>query len=226
MSALALLLAVTAVTAEPPDLVPADDPGGKAECIDQELQDKLAIKRRRRGKAPRDFVKAQRHEISIGGGWWVSDLFAGAPVVGGAYTYHMTEDAAVEASVAVTKNDAETIRAIEGGRGEVVGDVSAQTRLVASSLLWYPLHGKLRAGGAIVHFDIHLDLGVGVIDAPTSRGAAGLAGVGVKLFASRAVAVRLDVRDHVYRQELLDERFLVNDVAVTLGLSLFLPLGF
>jgi hypothetical protein len=28
----------------------------------------------------------------------------------------------------------------------------------------------------------------------------------------------------VFRQELLEERFLVNDLSVTLGLSLFLPL--
>jgi hypothetical protein len=41
----------------------------------------------------------------------------------------------------------------------------------------------------------------------------------------KAVALRIDVRDHVYRQELLAERFLVNDVSMTAGLSLFLPLG-
>ena len=51
----------------------------------------------------------------------------------------------------------------------------------------------------------------------------GVAGVGLKLFAGHAVAFRIDARDRVYRQELLDERFLVNDASVTLGFSMFLP---
>jgi hypothetical protein len=40
------------------------------------------------------------------------------------------------------------------------------------------------------------------------------------------VALRFDARDHVYRQELLGSGFVVNDVAVTLGLSMFLPWRF
>src|SRR5262245_26539261 len=69
-----------------------------------------------------------------------------------------------------------------------------------------------------------VDAGRGVVDSPTSRGASGVGGIGVKLFAGNAVAIRLDARDRVYRQELLEEHFLVNDVALTMGLSLFLPL--
>ena len=39
----------------------------------------------------------------------------------------------------------------------------------------------------------------------------------------QAVAFRIDVRNRTFRQELLDERFLVNDAAITAGLSVFLP---
>lgn len=198
----------------------------RAECIDQELADKLAVKRRRRGREPRDFVKAQRHELSVGGGYFASDLFSGTYVLSGSYTFHMTEDAAVEAQVAWTHADAEVVRAIEDGRAQVISHDFAPVTFVSSSLLWYPLHGKLRFGGSIVHFDIHLDLGVGVVDSPTSRGTAGIAGLGVKLYSGKALAFRIDARDHIYRQELLEERFLVNDVSVTAGMSLFLPLGF
>jgi outer membrane beta-barrel protein len=198
----------------------------RAACVDQELLDKLAVKRKRRGRDPRDFVKAQRHELSAAGGYYVSDLFSGTWVAGGSYTYHMTEDAAVEASFFYTHADAELARAIEDGRAEVVKDTYSPITFASSLLLWSPVHGKLRAGGSIVHFDIHLDLGVGVVDSETSRGAAGIWGVGVKLFSGRAMAIRIDARDHIYRQELLDERFLVNDFSVTAGLSLFLPFGF
>jgi outer membrane beta-barrel protein len=196
------------------------------ECIDEDLADRLAVKRKRRGRDPRDFVKAQRHELTVNGGYYVSDLFSGTYILGAAYTYHMTEDAAVEASFGWTHADAEVIRAIEDGRGQTIEDVYATTTFFASSLLWYPLHGKFRFGGSIVHFDIHLDLGVGVVDSSTSRGAAGIGGLGFKVFTGKAVALRIDARDYVYRQELLDERFLVNDVSITAGVSLFLPLGF
>jgi hypothetical protein len=53
----------------------------------------------------------------------------------------------------------------------------------------------------------------------------GVGGFGMKVFMGKAVALRFDVRDHVFQQELLDKSFLVNDVSATLGLSLFLPFG-
>ena len=39
-------------------------PGTTAMCIDQEIADRLAIKRKRRGAVDRLFVKQRRHEIS------------------------------------------------------------------------------------------------------------------------------------------------------------------
>jgi outer membrane beta-barrel protein len=195
----------------------------RADCIDQELADKLAVKRKRRGRVPRVFVKAQRHELTLLGGWYVSDLFSGAPTYGVAYTYHMTEDAAIEATWQRSYQDAELARSIEDGRVQLIKDTYAPMNLFSSTLLYYPFHGKLRFGGSVAYFDVHLDLGVGVVDSPTSRGAMGVGGAGFKLYMGKAMAIRLDARDHVYRQELLDSKFIVNDVSVTLGLSMFLP---
>jgi outer membrane beta-barrel protein len=193
-------------------------------CIDQEIADRLAVKRKRRKVVDRLFVKQARHELSLIGGYYVSDLFSSTYAVGGSYTYHMTENTAVELNASITHADAELVRALEGERDTVVDDDFAQVRFLESLLLWTPVYGKLRLGGSVSRFDIHLDAGVGVVDSQTSRGAAGVGGVGFKLFIGRALAVRVDARDHIFRQELLDERFLVNDLSLTLGLSLFLPL--
>ena len=197
-----------------------------AECVDPELagDDKAAYRRARRGRVPRDFVKAQRHELSAAGGYFVSDLYSATYVVGGSYTYHLTEDMAVEASGWFTHADADIVRAVEDGRAMTVRDDYARSLFFASTLVWSPLHGKLQLGGAVVHFDVHLDAGVGVVDAPTSRGVTGVGGLGLKLFGGRAFAFRIDLRDLVYKQELLMESFLVNDLSLTAGLSLFLPL--
>lgn len=192
-------------------------------CIDREIADRLAIKRKRRGAVDRLFVKAQRHELSVTGGYYNSDLFSGTWIAGGSYTFHMTEQTAVEFGGAYTHANADVIRAIEDQRGVVLADDYARVLHAESLLLWSPVYGKLRLGGSIVHFDIHLDLGVGVVDSTTSRGAAGVAGFGMKLFSGTALAFRIDARSHVFRQELLDEPFLVHDSQVTAGLSVFLP---
>lgn len=218
-----LPLVVALVAASPAYAEERTELGTTEMCIDQAIAEKLAIKRKRRGAVDRLFVKQSRHEMTISGGYYASDLFSGTYVVGGSYTYHMTDQTAVEFGGGWTHANADVIRAIEDQRGEVLADDFARVLYAESALLWSPVYGKLRMGGSIAHYDIHLDLGVGVVDSLTSRGAMGVAGLGVKIFAGNAVAFRLDARNRVFRQELLDERFLVNDASVTLGFSLFLP---
>lgn len=219
---LAAALAVTAGASAPAH---ADDdaPRTTSSCVDREIADRLALKRKRRGAVDRLVVKQGRHELTAGGGYYASDLFSGTYVVNGAYTYHMTDQTAVEFGGGMTHANADVIRAIEDSRGVVLADDYARVLYGESLLVWSPVYGKLRLGGSVARFDLHLDAGVGVVDSATSRGAMGVGGVGMKLFLGRAVAVRLDARNRVFRQELLDERFLVNDLAVTFGLSMFLP---
>lgn len=209
------------------EVAKADDgekpPGTTAACIDQAIADRLALKRKRRGAVDRLFVKQGRHEISAGGGYYNSDLLSGTYIVGGAYTYHMTDETAVEFAGWYTHANADIIRALEDKRGTVISDTYSREIFAESLLVWSPVYGKLRLGGSIVHFDLHADIGVGVIDSNTSRGAAGVLGFGMKLFMGEAIAFRIDARNRTFRQELLDERFLVNDSAVTASLSLFLP---
>lgn len=200
-------------------------PGTTNACIDQEIANRLAIKRKRRGAVDRLVVKQARHEFTAMGGYYSSDLFSATYAAGGSYTYHMTENTAVEFGGMYTRANADIIRALEDSRGVVLDDETSRVILVESLLLWTPIYGKLRIGGHIMRFDINVAAGVGVVDAETSRGATGVAGFGLKLFLGKAVALRIDARDHVFRQELLDEQFLVNDVSVTSGFSLFLPLG-
>lgn len=205
----------------------ADDgekaPGATAMCIDQEIADRLAIKRKRRGAVDRLFVKARRHQITASGGYYASDLLSGTYIAGGSYTYHMTDETAVEFAGWYTHANADLIRAIEDKRGVVLADTYDRVIFAESLLVWSPVYGKLRLGGSIVHFDLHADLGVGVVDSKTSRGAAGVLGFGLRLFLGQAVAFRIDARNRTFRQELLEERFLVNDSAITAGFSVFLP---
>ncbi|HEY1554311.1 MAG TPA: outer membrane beta-barrel domain-containing protein [Kofleriaceae bacterium] len=224
-----MLLASVAHADSPKVVAASDDSGDKAKdrttsmCIDQEIADRLAIKRKRRGAVDRVFVKARRHEISIGGGYYDSDLLSGTYITGGSYTYHMTDETAVEFSGWYTHANADVIRALESGRSTVLSNPYERDIFTESVLVWSPVYGKLRLGGSVVHFDLHADLGVGVIQSDTSRGADGVAGFGIKLFMGQAAAFRIDARNRTYRQQLLDESFLVNDTAITASISLFLP---
>ena len=229
MKSLLVLVALASVAhADPEKKVAAADKQPVVErttemCIDQEIADRLAIKRKRRGAVDRLFVKQGRHELSIDAGYYASDLLSGTYIAGGSYTYNMTDETAVEFAGWWTHANADVVRALEDKRGVVLTDTYARMIFAESLLVWSPVYGKLRLGGTIVHFDLHADAGVGVIDSNTSRGAAGVVGFGIKLFSGQAVAFRIDARDRTFRQDLLDERFLVNDLAVTAGFSVFLP---
>ena len=192
-------------------------------CIDQEIADRLAVKRKRRGAVDRLFVKQHRHELTLGGGYLAADLLSGTYILAASYTYHMTDETAVEFGGAYTHANADLIQAIEDNRGVVLNNTYAAEYIGESLLVWSPVYGKLRFGGSIVHFDLHTDAGVGVVATDTSRGAAGVLGFGIRMFLGQAFAFRVDLRDRVYRQVLLDEQFLVNDMALTAGISVFLP---
>lgn len=220
----ALLLGSVGVARAEDDKSEEGPAGTTSPCIDKEIADRLSVKRQRRGVVDRLYVKQNRHEFTARGGYFVSDLYSATYIAGAAYSYHMTEQTAVELSFAYTHQDADTIRAIEGGRGTVLEDEYARTLFAESILLWSPVYGKFRLGGSVMRFDMHFDVGVGIVDSQTSRGASGIGGIGLKVFLGQPVALRIDFRDRVYQQELLAESFIVNDLSVTAGLSLFLPL--
>ena len=95
---------------------------------------------------------------------------------------------------------------------------------VFGSLTWSPLYGKLKLVAATIwRYDLYFVAGPGVVVNPISLGAAGNFGVGFRVFLHQAVALRFDVRDYLYRQQLLSEDYYVNDLAFTTGLSVFLP---
>ncbi|MCA1663223.1 MAG: outer membrane beta-barrel domain-containing protein [Myxococcales bacterium] len=195
-----------------------------ADCVDPVEKAKLIAQKRGRRADERDFVKTARHELTLQGGYYVSDLLDGTFVVGGAYTYHLTEDAAIEASFGYSRVSSSVAARLEHDRGVTILPQQDRVYLVFTDLVWSPVHGKMRMfADSIIHFDLYGAAGVGIIDNATSFGAAGQLGLGSKIFLSPSWAVRLDVRDQLYRQQILSVRQYVNDFSLTLGVSVFLP---
>jgi len=193
-------------------------------CIDQNVKADLFAKRKKRDVRDRLFQQTNRHELTLLGGYYVSDLFDGTYVVGGAYAYHMTEDFAVEAHGALTRLGSSAEPGLER-IFVLLGTGNRRELMFHADLVWSPAHGKLRLGGAIQHFDLYVAGGAGVIDSVLSSDIAGNAAVGLKFFLGRAIAIRFDVRSYLYRQQLLAQKEWVNDVTSTIGFGVFLPVS-
>jgi outer membrane beta-barrel protein len=198
--------------------------GDQDACVDENVKADLFAKRKLRGTRDRLFQQTNRHELMFQGGYYVSDLFDGTYILGGAYAYHMTEDLAVEASGSYTRLESSGGPELER-TFSVLGNRSRRELMFSADLVWVPAHGKMRIGGSINHFDLYVAGGAGVVDSALSSDIAGNGGFGLKFFLGRAVALRIDVRDFVYRQQLLSRKVFVSDLTSMLGISVYLPVG-
>jgi outer membrane beta-barrel protein len=195
-------------------------------CVDEKLKKQLIDQKRGRRADERDFVKQARHELTVYGGYYVSDLLDGTYIVGAAYTYHLTEDVGIEASFGFSQIKSSVAQRLERDRSVTILPKEDNVYLLFTDLVWSPIHGKMRwFADSIIHFDIHGVVGVGIIDNATSFGAAGQFGLGMKVLLGKSWAVRVDVRDQLYKQQILQVRDYVQDFSLTLGVSLFLPTG-
>jgi outer membrane beta-barrel protein len=220
--ALTTTTATTTTTTTTATTTTGSEPG---QCVDENVKADLLAKRRMRGAKERLFQQTNRHELTAWGGYYVSDLFDGTYIVGGAYTYHMTEDFGVEATGAYTRYTSAGGPELERTFAVLQGK-DQQVAIFEALLVWAPLHAKMRFfADSIVHFDVFLDAGAGVVDSALSTGVAGVGGLGFKFFMGKATAIRLDFRDHVYQMNLLAQHEIANDLTATLGMSVYVPFG-
>jgi len=201
----------------------------RAQCVDEALKQQLIGQRAYRGVVPRLFKKSLRHEISAMGGWFAGDISDGAPIYGGAYTFHFTEDLGLEASYTRSRQKFALLEAIDErqqGLVDIVESESNPIQFFLGHLVWSLAYGKVRwMGGGISRYDFYLSLGAGATVEPGDLGLTGSGGFGMKFYFTEWLALRLDVRDHVRAQQRvqLGVEKIVNDVSAMGGLSVFLP---
>lgn len=195
-----------------------------AQCIDEAIRDELNARRRYRGVQKRLFQKTGRHELSALGGVYAADLLSASYLLQGAYAFHVSEDLALEASFGYTRAESELVEVVEEDTSFTALRLDRPVYIYAGHLLWSFAYGKLRwFSGSVSRFDLFFALGGGVTDNQTAEGLTISAGLGMKFFFGEWFALRMDVRDHVLSQELLGISEVVNNLAATLGFSVFLP---
>lgn len=200
-----------------------------AQCVDEALKQQLIGQRAYRGVVPRLFKKALRHEISALGGWFAGDISDGAPLYGGAYTFHFTEDLGLEAAYLRSQQHYALLEAVVDRQQGLVDIVEAEEHPIQffmGHLVWSLAYGKVRwMGGGISRFDFSVALGAGMTVEPGDKGLTGSAGFGMKFYLNEWLALRLDVRDQVRAQQRvqLGVDRIVNDISAMGGLSVFVP---
>ncbi len=188
-----------------------------------ESPDALGQAGARRGVQKRDFLKRLRAELSIFGGFFASDLLSSSYDYGGALAFYPFEDFGIEFTFLVTPFSLAVEKPLtQFFQGKVFNPSIAF--ITVADFAWSPIHFKVRVTDhAIVHGDLFFFLGAGDTISATAQGATFDAGIGLKIYPNKWIAVRFDLRDYVMVQEAIAVERTANNIIGTLGLSVFLP---
>ena len=177
---------------------------------------------RRKGVQRRDFLKRHRFELAAVGGYYASDALSSTYVYGGSLAYYPSEDFGLEALVTRSPIRFRLEEPFSAFDLEHHFDSGIAWQGILS-LLWSPIHAKFKLTDAtIIHGDMFAVAGAGRTFHESVLGLTWEAGFGLKLYFSRFVTFRLDVRDFLLPQEVLGRGRITNNITVLGGFSLWL----
>lgn len=193
-------------------------------CLDQTIRDQLGNELKPRGVQKRDFRKDNKLVLVAHGGLYGGDLTSSSWVVGGSLGYFFTEDLGISAEFDMIPLSLD----LDAPLAQFFGDTrfeSGMAYTVLGNLMWSPIHAKLKIGGGIVHSDLMFFVGGGRMIHDAVQGVSFDAGAALDLFVTRALTVRLDLRDLTAVQEAAGETRFTNNLVATIGLALWIPTG-
>jgi outer membrane beta-barrel protein len=222
VAAVALLTCAGESRAQPAPARPSDAP--LPSCLDQTIKDQLGADLKPRGVQKRDFIKDKKIVVVAHGGLFGGDLTSSNWIAGGSVGMFVTEDFGVNVEFDMTPLTLD----LDQPLNKFFGDNRFQPGMAyvgLANLLWSPIHAKLKMGGGIVHADIMLFAGGGRMFHDAVQGLAFDPGTAIDLFVTRALTVRIDLRDLMAVEEVSGETRYTNNIVATAGLALYLPSG-
>lgn len=218
------VLAVTAATgrSQPAPARPSD--AALPSCLDQTIKDQLGAELKPRGVQKRNFIKNKKIVVVGHGGLFGGDLTSSNWIAGGSLGFFFTEDLGVNVEVDLTPLTLD----LDAPLNKFFGDnrfAPGMAYVGLANLLWSPIHAKLKLGGGIVHSDIMVFAGGGRMFHDAVQGLSFDAGSALDLFVTRALTVRIDLRDLMAVEEISGQTRYTNNIVATAGLALYLPSG-
>jgi outer membrane beta-barrel protein len=210
----------------------ANEGGGEAEAEEGEEADSAlhglaclegdATGGRRKGVQRRDFLKRHRFELAALGGFYASDALSSTYSYGGALAFYPSEDFGLELLVTRSPMRFRLEEPFSGFDLEHHFTNSTAWQAIGS-LLWSPIHAKFKfTESTIIHGDIFALTGAGRTFDPSVLGLTWEIGFGLKLYFSRFVTFRLDLRDFLLPQEVLGKGRITNNIGVMAGISVWI----
>lgn len=193
-------------------------------CLDRGIRDELGRELAPRGVQQRDFQKDKKLALSMTGGLYAGDLTSSSWIGGGAATFWFTEDLGLEASFALTPVALDLDAPLAGFFGDDRFE-PGMGYLPLANLVWAPIHTKMKIGDGITHGDIMVFAGAGRLFHESVQGVSFDVGLGLALFTSSWLTVRLDARDVMVVQEAVAETRFTNNLMATAGVAVWIPTG-
>ena len=193
-------------------------------CLDQTIKDQLGAELKPRGVQKRDFIKNKKIVVLGHGGLFGGDLTSSSWIAGGSLGMFVTEDLGIQGEFALTPLTLD----LDAPLNKFFGDnrfTPGMAYLGLANVMWSPIHAKLKMGGGIVHSDIMVFAGGGRMFHDAVQGLTFDAGGAIDLFVTRALTVRLALRDVMAVEEISGETRYTNNIVATAGLALYLPSG-
>ena len=192
----------------------------------------LTLKDRIKAVARKSFLKAGRFELSPSMAATVNDSFFRTWGVSGRAAWHVNDSLALElGGVWVPPGFTEKLPPVDllSNASLLVPIDNALVGIVDAGITFSPLYGKMAVlGDAIIHFDGFVSAGGGVaFDISEQIWHPALdVGVGARVFLTRWLVLRADVRDYLYPQDKNAISTLQNLLFVNVGVGFYLPLDF
>ncbi len=193
-------------------------------CLDQSIRDQLGAELKPRGVQKRDFKKDNKIVLVAHGGLYGGDLTSSSWIAGGSLGYFFTEDLGFNAEF----NMLPLTLDLDAPLNEFFGDdrfEPGMAYVALGHLMWSPIHAKLKLGGGIVHTDLMFFAGGGRMIHDAVQGLSFDAGMALDMFVTKALTVRIDMRDLMAVQEIASETRYTNNLVATIGLALWIPSG-
>jgi outer membrane beta-barrel protein len=177
----------------------------------------------RRGVQKRDFMKRHRLEVSVLGGYYAADVLSSTYAYGASVAFFLSEDFGVEALVVRNPVQFRLEQPFTGfDREQHFQPGNAWN--VLGAMVWAPIHAKLRwSERRITHADVSWMVGAGQTISDAAQGLTFQTGLGIRLYLTRFLSIRFDVRDFLVPEEVLGRDRITHNIVTLVGLSGWFP---
>ena len=168
-----------------------------------------------------DRIDSENIEISASFGMISIEDFDTSTIASLRIGYHLNERLFFELSASLASGDRTSFEELSGSGTNLITDSQRDYESfdLSAGINLFP--GETWLMGKAYSSDLYLLLGTGATDFGGSRWTTINLGVGYRLYMTDWIALRLDLRDHIFNRDIFGEDDVTNNIEMSLGTSIF-----